>query len=79
GFIALSWIGVAAVYYAMSLLLQNEKYRWMALLTLALTVLYVFIIGIALLEPTYRIISFLGLGFALVVISLLYTKKRLKK
>ncbi|RMF57774.1 MAG: DUF2339 domain-containing protein, partial [Calditrichaeota bacterium] len=42
GYVALSWIGVTLVYYLLSLLLKNEKYRWMALFNLLLTVLYVF-------------------------------------
>jgi uncharacterized membrane protein len=46
----------------------------MALLTLLLTVGYVFIIGITSEEASYRIISFLVLGFVLVIISLIYSK-----
>ena len=52
---------------------KNVKYRWMALSTLLLTVLYVLIIGIIHLEPVYRIISFTVLGLVLVVASLFYT------
>lgn len=77
-YISLSWMGVAVFYYIVSLILNNKKYRWMALLTLLLTVFYVFVIGIAKLEPVYRIVSFIVLGIMLLGISLIYTRKRAK-
>ena len=76
GYIGLSWVAIAIFYYILSLILHNKKYRWMALLTLLLTVLYVFIIGITKLEPVYRIVSFIVLGLVLLAISLFYTKKK---
>lgn len=78
GYVSLSWVGVAIFYYVISLLLHNKKYRWMAIFTLLLTVLYVFIIGITGLEPTYRIISFIVLGVVLLIISLVYTRIRIR-
>ena len=52
--------------------------RLMALFTLLLTVGYSFIIGILKLEPTFRIFSFLVLGVVLLIVSLVYTKLRVK-
>jgi uncharacterized membrane protein len=46
----------------------------MAHLTLLLTVLYITIIGTMQFEPVYRIISFLIVGVALIIVSLVYTK-----
>lgn len=77
-YISLSWIGVAIVYYILSIILKNIKYRWMALFTLLLSVLYIFIIGIIQFESIYRIISFLVLGVVLLIISLFYTRIRAK-
>ena len=62
GYISLSWMGVAIFYYIISVALKNKKYRWMALLTIILTVIYILIVGIAQLEPVYRIISFIVIG-----------------
>ncbi len=72
--ISLSWIAVAVLYYVLSLILKNKKYRWMALLTLLLTVVYVFIIGFTSSDPTYRIISFVALGTVMITISLVYKR-----
>ncbi len=77
-YVGLSWLGVAIVYYIISVLLKNVKYRWMALLTFLMTAFYLIIIGTTRLGPTFRIISFLILGIALLVISFLYAKMRMK-
>lgn len=76
GYIALSWIGVTLFYFLMSVILHNKKYRWMAILTLLLTVIYILIIGIVKLDPALRIVSFLILGIALMAISVIYTRLR---
>ncbi len=75
-FISISWIAVAIIYYVLSLILKNKKYRWMALLTLLITLIYVFVIGLTSSDPTYKIISFVVLGVVLIAVSLLYTKFR---
>jgi uncharacterized membrane protein len=76
-YVSISWVAVALFYFVMSVLLRNNrKYRWMALLTLCLTIGYVFVVDIRNLEPAYRILSFLVLGIALFWISVLYARKR---
>jgi Predicted membrane protein (DUF2339) len=77
-YVSLSWLGAAVFYFAMSLLLNNKKYRWMAILTIFLAVIYVFVVDTARLEAGYRILSFLALGVVLLVISLLYARSRKK-
>lgn len=77
-YVSLSWTLVALAYYVMSVILKNKKYRWMALLTFLLTVLHILFIGTTGLDPTYRIISFIFLGIVLVLISVLYAKKKSK-
>ena len=79
GYIGLSWVMIAGIYYVLSRWLANSKYRWMALGTLLLSIIYIFIVGMTFLDPVYRIISFLVLGTVLLVISIVYTKSRAKK
>ncbi|MGB8319016.1 MAG: hypothetical protein WCE54_12870 [Ignavibacteriaceae bacterium] len=74
GLVAISWVVLAFLYYTLSLFLKNKKYRWMAIITLLLTVVYVFILGITSEDFTYKIISFLVLGVVLVAVSLIYTR-----
>ena len=49
----------------------------MALMTLVLIVGYVIIVDLVKLEPTYRILSFVVLGVVLLMVSVVYTKKKL--
>ena len=78
GYVAFSWIIVAILYYVFSLILKNTKYRYMSLATFMLTVLYVFVLGITSEETIFKILSFLVLGAALVIISVVYTRNRNK-
>ena len=79
GYVSLTWIAVAIVYYILSIILNNKKYRWMALATFFLTVIFVFVLGVTSTETLFKIISFLVLGSALIIISLVYSKDRAKK
>ena len=78
GYVAFSWIVVAILYYVFSIILKNTKYRYMSLATFLLTVLYVFVLGITSEETIFKILSFLVLGAALVIISVVYTRNRNK-
>lgn len=79
-YVSLSWLGLALFYYIASRILNNNrKYRWMALLTTSLTILYVFIVDMVGVEPVWRIISFLVLGIALLAVSMIYSRRRQNK
>ena len=77
-FISLSWTVVALIYYFLSVILKNKKYRWMALLTFLLTVLHILFVDITNLEPSFRIISFIAVGAVLIAISIYYTRLKSK-
>ncbi|MCK4893787.1 MAG: DUF2339 domain-containing protein [Calditrichia bacterium] len=78
GYISLSWLGVAIIYYILSITLKNKKYRWLALSTIILTVTYILFVGIAQLDPVYRIISFIIIGTVLLITSIIYTRIKSK-
>ncbi len=78
GYVSLSWTGLSIFYYIVSVILKNKKYRWMALLNLLLTVVYVLTSDLIRLEPVYRILSFIILGVVLLALSLIYSRFRLK-
>jgi len=77
-FVGLAWLGAALFYFAMSRLLSNRKYRWMAILTIFATVLHVFFVDLARVNAAFRIILFLAVGLVLLIVSLLYTKMQKK-
>jgi hypothetical protein len=74
--VSVSWLILAALYYSASRVLKSRKYRWMALLTMSLTILYVFIVDLTTVDPVVRIVSFLAVGSALLGISMIYSRKK---
>ena len=76
--VSVSWLVLAALYYSASRILKSRKYRWMALLTMSLTILYLFVVDLTTVDPAVRIISFLAVGSALLGISMIYSRKKRK-
>jgi uncharacterized membrane protein len=77
-FVAFSWIAVAIIYYLFSVLLKNTKYRYMSLATYLMTVIYVLVIGITSEETISKILSFLVVGAALIILSIIYARNKNK-
>lgn len=74
-YITLSWTAFAVVYFIMSILLSNVKYRWMAILTILVSSLRLFLVDFARLETGYRVIAFLFFAIIALGVSIYYTKK----
>jgi hypothetical protein len=74
-YVTISWSAAAFLYFMLSILLKNSKYRWMAVLTLAVTAIYLFFVDLAHMEMGYRVIAFLFLAIISLGASLYYTKK----
>lgn len=75
-YVGLAWVGLALFYYAMNLIVRNQKFRWMGHATLLLTTLFMVVVGTSRFEPVYRVLSFLALGTVMVVVSLAFTRMR---
>jgi uncharacterized membrane protein len=78
-YVSLSWVGMALLYYLLSYLLRNRKYRWMGHGTLLLSALYLVVVGVSRLEPTYRSISLFVLGAVLLSVSVIFTMVRARQ
>lgn len=78
-YITLSWTGVAALFFILSIFLHNVKYRWMAIATILVTGVYLFIVDLAHMEVGYRIVAFLFFAVISFSASLYYTKRIKKK
>ena len=72
--VTLTWTAAAAGYFLVSLLLKNIKYRWMAILTMLVTVVYLLFVDLARLDLLYRVLAFLFLGLIAIGISLFYAR-----
>ena len=78
-YVTLSWTLAAAVYLVMSFILQNIKYRWMAIFTFVATAIYLFVVDLASLQVGYRVLAFLFLAVISLAASVYYTKRLRKK
>jgi hypothetical protein len=78
-YVTLSWTLAAAFYLVMNIILNNIKYRWMAIFTFIATAIYLFAVDLASLQVGYRVLAFLSLAAISIAASLYYTKKLRKK
>ncbi|MCX6280547.1 MAG: hypothetical protein NTU51_01125 [Bacteroidetes bacterium] len=78
-YVTLAWTGASIFYFILSLVLKNRKYRWMAIIMLIVTAVYLFVVDLAQMEVGYRVIAFLFLAVVLFGTSLYFTKFLRKK
>jgi len=69
----------AVLYFILSILIKNIKYRYLALATMGATAIYLFIVDLARVEIIYRVVAFLFLAIVSILLSLYYTRRRAKK
>jgi len=77
-FVTLSWTVAALIYFLLSFLLRNIKYRYMALGTMACAAIYLFIVDLASIGIIYRVLALLFLAVVSIGISIYYSN-RVKK
>ena len=77
-FVTLSWTMAALVYFLISILLKNVKYRYMALGTMICAAFYLFIVDLAKIEIVYRVLALLFLAAISIGISIYYTNRSKK-
>jgi hypothetical protein len=74
-FVTFSWTMAALVYFIVSILLKNIKYRYMALGTMICSAFYLFIVDLARIEIIYRVLALLFLAVISIGISIYYTNR----
>ena len=77
-FVTISWIIAGLFYFLLSFILENVKYRYMALGTMISAAVYLFIVDLARIELIYRVLALLALAVVSIGISIYYTT-RVKK
>lgn len=78
-YVTVSWSGAAALFFILSILFHNVKYRWMAIVTILVTGFYLFIVDLKHMEVGYRVVAFLFFAIISFSASLYYTKRIKKK
>jgi len=75
GFVTVSWTILALLYFGMSILMKNIKYRWLAIFTFLATAFYLFIVDLQKIDLIYRVLAFMVLAVISIGISIYYTKR----
>jgi hypothetical protein len=77
-FITLSWTIAALLYFVLSFILKNVKYRYMALGTIISAAIYLFMVDLARIEIIYRVLALLCMAAISIGISMYYTNRNKK-
>lgn len=78
-YITLSWVAAALLYFILSLVLKNVKYRFMALGSIVAATFYLFIVDLAKIELVYRVIALMFLASISIGLSIFYTRRARRK
>jgi len=78
-FVTLSWVGAAALFFGLSFLLKIRKYRWMAIGTLILAIIYLFLFDLKTMDIGFRVVALLIVAAITLGGSLYYTNSRRRR
>jgi uncharacterized membrane protein len=73
-FMTMSWAGFAVLVFATGMILRERFHRWLGLGVLAAAVGRVVLVDVWKQETIYRVLTFMALGVALLVIGFIYNK-----
>ncbi len=73
-FLTMSWAGFALTVFALGMFLRERFLRWFGLGVLAASVGHVVLVDVWKQETIYRVLTFLALGVALLVVGFVYNK-----
>jgi len=73
-FITMIWAGFAVLVFAAGMILRERFHRWLGLGVLATAVGRVVLVDVWKQETIYRVLTFMALGVALLVIGFIYNK-----
>ena len=73
-FLTMSWAGFAVVVFALGMFLRERFHRWLGLGVLAASVGRVVLVDVWKQETIWRVVTFMALGVALLVVGFIYNK-----
>ena len=78
-FITLSWTLTAMLFFVLSVLIRNVKYRWLGIITMVITVCYLFIVDLSNISLGYRIVALMFIAAISLGISIFYSRRQKSK
>lgn len=73
-YLTMTWAGFAVLVFAAGMLLRERFHRWLGLGVLAAAVARVVLVDVWKQETIYRVLTFMALGVALLVVGFIYNK-----
>ena len=74
-FITLSWALSAVVFFILSVWIRNIKYRWISIITMVITVIYLFLVDLSNISLGYRVVALMFLAAVSLGISIFYSRR----
>jgi hypothetical protein len=74
--VTVSWALAAVVFFILSVVIHNMKYRWLSIITMVVTVGYLFIVDLSHIGLGYRIVAFMFIAAISLGISIYYSRKQ---
>jgi len=78
-YITASWIAAAILFFVIGRMINNIKYRWLAIATLVSSGIKLVLVDLSHIDIGFRILMFLLLAIISISVSILYTKYLVKK
>ena len=78
-FVTLSWTLSAMVFFVLSVVIRNVKYRWLGIITIVITVFYLFLVDLSNISLGYRIVALMFIAAISLGISIFYSRKQKSK
>lgn len=73
-FVTASWIGAAVLFFLLSILIKNKKYRWLAIATVIASAINLIFVDMSRMSINLRILIFLVVAVISIGASVLYTR-----
>ncbi|MCK3683589.1 DUF2339 domain-containing protein [Maribellus sp. YY47] len=78
-YITATWIFAGLLFFLVSYLLKNIKYRWLAISAVVVSAVRLIFVDMSSVNIGYRILAFLGLAIISITVSIWYTKYQVRK
>ena len=78
-YVTVSWILAAILFFILSIILKNIKYRWIAIATVIASAIKLIFVDMSNIDIGYRVLVFLGMAIVSIIVSILYTRYFKKK
>jgi hypothetical protein len=78
-YVTASWVIAAILFFLLSVLIKNVKYRWLAIATMVASVVRLVFVDMSSINIGYRVLVFLSLALISISLSVVYTKFYIRK